>query len=127
MTEKEKRIKVANKLLAKIASCGRKFFYYDKDNTTAKFLLKSNRVYYMDEWTKSEMLAYSYKQLEEGFSHGGTLQGLVLDISEWIRTGEYTNGKNGYGGLFCPHWGYPESDMETIRNYARELGYLRNY
>lgn len=125
MNEKEKRIEAANKLLSKIASCGRRFFYYDKDNTTARFLLKNNRVYYMDEYTKSEMLTYNYRQLGRKFNQGGTMKGLVMDIAEWIRTGEYTNGKNGYGGLFCLHWGYPESDMEIIRNYARELGYLK--
>lgn len=123
-TEKEKRIEKANKLLNKIASCGPNFFYYDKDKTTAKFLLKNNRIYFMDEYTKSEMLAYNYRQLGRKFNQGGTMKALVLDISEWIRTGKRTNGKNGYGGLFCPHWGYSESDMKNIQDFARELGYL---
>ena len=125
MTEKEKRIEKANKLLKKIASCGRNFFYYGEDKTTAKFILKNNRIYFMDEYTKSEMLAYNYRQLGRKFNQGGTMKALVLDISEWIRTGKYTNGKNGYGGLFCPHWGYPEKDMKDIQDYARELGYLK--
>lgn len=122
---KEKRLEVANKLICKIASCGRNFFYYDGDETTAKFLLKNNRIYYMDEYTKAEMLTYNYRQLGRNFNQGGTMKALVMDISEWIRTGEYTNGENGYGGLFCPHWGYPEKDMKEIQDYARKLGYLK--
>ena len=41
-------------------------------------------------------------------------------------TGDDTNGKNGYGGLYCTHWGYDESDMLEIQVYAKELGYV-NY
>ena len=125
MNEKEIRLEKANKLLEKIASCGRNFFYYDKDDTTAKFLLKNNRVYFMDQYTKKEMLTYNYRQLKRHFNNGGTMRALVMDISEWIRTGKYTNGNNGYGGLFCPHWGYSKADMLEIQELARGIGYLK--
>ena len=35
----------------------------------------------------------------KGFSSGGTLRALILDFAEFIRTGKYTNGNNGYGGM----------------------------
>lgn len=124
MNEKEIRLEKANKLIQKIASCGRNFFYYDQDQTTSKFLLKNNRVYYMDEYTKKEMLTYNYLQFRY-FNNGGTMMALVMDISEWIRTGKYTNGNNGYGGLYCRHWGYPDKDMVEIRKFATEIGYLK--
>lgn len=124
MNEKEIRLEKANKLIEKIASCGRNFFRYSEDGTTAKFLFKNNRVYYMDEYTKKEMLTYNYLQFEY-FNHGGTMMALVMDISEWIRTGKYTNGNNGYGGLYCRHWGYSEENMQEIRRFATEIGYLK--
>ncbi|PLS19753.1 hypothetical protein CVD28_01760 [Bacillus sp. M6-12] len=62
---------------------------------------------------------------DDHFSDGGTLWGLLQDFSEFIRTGNDSNGKNGYGGLYCSHWGYPEEDMIAIRKIATEVGFLR--
>ncbi|TPF19338.1 hypothetical protein CBE79_04525 [Priestia megaterium] len=59
------------------------------------------------------------------FSEGGTLWGLIHDFSEFILTGKHTNGKNGYSGLYCPHWGYSEEDMNAIRELAVKVGYLK--
>ena len=58
---------------------------------------------------------------------GGTLEALVLDLSEFIRTGEPTNGNNGYNGIFCRHenWGYSIEEMEEIRAYAKEIGFVK--
>ncbi|MFJ9300025.1 hypothetical protein [Bacillus toyonensis] len=36
-----------------------------------------------------------------------------------------SNGKNGYGGLYCTHWGWSEEGMKKMREYAREIGYLK--
>ncbi|OPG98930.1 hypothetical protein B2I21_09885 [Chryseobacterium mucoviscidosis] len=59
------------------------------------------------------------------FSHGGTLWGLVCDFRDYIGGDDDSNHNNGYGGLYCPHWGYPEGDMKAIRKRAEELGYLK--
>lgn len=122
---KEQRVDLVNKIIKKIGSVGRKFFYYEPDGQYGVFTIINNRIYYIDEYTKEVLYAYSYKNLEKGFSHGGTLSALILDFSEFIRTGEHTNGINGYQGLYCDHWGYSKEDMLSIQEYSRELGYLK--
>lgn len=123
-TTKEQRIEIVNNIIIKIGSVGRRFFYYKRDGKYGQFKIINNRIYYVDEYTKDVLYAYSYKHLEKGFSHGGTLNALVLDFSEFIRTGKYTNGKNGYSGLYCTHWGYSEVDMKDVQKHAKQLGYL---
>ena len=59
------------------------------------------------------------------FTHGGTLQALVLEFSEFIRLGKEVHGKQGYRGLDCEHWGYDKSSQLEIIEYAKEIGYLR--
>lgn len=122
---KGKRLEIANQIINLIANRGRRFFYNSRDGEISHFLVKKKRIYFKDKYTKDEVLSYSYKQLAKGMSSGGTLMALVLDMSEWIRTGKYTNGKNGYGGLFCDHWGYSEEDMKDIRQFACNMGYLQ--
>lgn len=121
---RQERVETVNKIIKKIGTIGRRFFYHKPDNFYGYFKLINNRVYFVDDYTKHTMYAYGYKNFSKGFSHGGTLQALVLDFSEFIRTGKCTNGNNGYGGLYCTHWGYSEEDMKGIRDYAEELGYL---
>jgi len=58
------------------------------------------------------------------FSSGGTIKGLVLDFYDFISTGKKSNHNNGYGGLYCNHWGYSENDMKKIQEFAKSLGYL---
>ena len=67
--------------------------------------------------TKSESEPYE-------FTHGGTIWGLTKDFKEFIITGKKSNGENGYGGLYSPHWGYSPESMEDIRQTAIGLGYL---
>ncbi|SDQ19313.1 hypothetical protein LHA31_10210 [Carnobacterium viridans] len=122
---KEERVEIINKIIKNIGSVGRKFFYYEPDGQYGYFKIINNRIYYVDEYTKDVLYAYSYKHLEKGFSHGGTLNALVLDFSEFIRTGKYTNGNNGYSGLYCTHWGYSVGMMQEVQKYAKQLGYLK--
>ncbi|WP_185402078.1 hypothetical protein [Listeria booriae] len=123
MTTKEERLEIVNNIIKKIASVDRKFFYSRTNCLTAYMFFKNNRLYFKDEFTKRDIYAYGYKYFRY-CSQGGTLQGLILDFSEYIRTGNYSDGKNGYGGLFCPHWGYSDEGMKAIQEYAVELGYL---
>lgn len=60
----------------------------------------------------------------KGFPQGGTFWALTKDFRDFILTGNKSNGENGYGGLFCTHWGYSIDDMLRIQNKAVELGYL---
>ena len=122
---KEQRMETVNKLITKISSVGRRFFFNKKDGFIAHFELKNNRIYFVDDYTKEKIYAYGPKYFENGFSHGGTMQSLILEFSEFIRTGRCVNGKNGYGGLYCPYWGYLASEMVEIRSFAKDIGYLK--
>lgn len=119
---KEQRLEIINNLIKFISERGRKFF--NTDNNLAYMKLKNGRIYFVDDYTKNEIAVINNYRDWKGFSHGGTLRALVLDFSEFIRTGKYSNGNNGYGGLYCPHWGHSVEVQKEIINYAKEVGYL---
>lgn len=82
-------------------------------------------LYMHNEYNKESMpLLTSHGFPPDAWHHGGTLWALTKDFKDFIITGELSNHNNGYGGLHCPHWGYPESDMKAIQQKAKELGYL---
>lgn len=119
-----KRLDIVNAIIAEIQERGRGFFKYR--DVKAFMVLKEGKVYYMCE--HKHMLLYiggADSRKPEGWSHGGTCLALVKDFRDYIQTGEYTNGRNGYGGLYCPHWGYEQEDMVAIQEKAVELGYLK--
>lgn len=122
---KQERIETVNKIIEAIASTGRRFFYNKGNDFTAKIILKKGRLFLIDDYTQQEIYLHmpDYRRWRN-FSHGGTMQGLVRDFKDFIMTGEYSNHNNGYGGLYCPHWGYSKEEMKTIQDKAVELGYL---
>lgn len=122
---KEERLLTVNKVIVKISSLSRRFFFNKADGEIAYFKFKNNRLYFVDDYTKDHIYAYQNKYFTHGFSHGGTLQALVLEFSEFIRLGKEVNGKQGYRGLYCEHWGYDKSSQLEIIEYAKEIGYLR--
>lgn len=123
---KEERLQVVNKIIREIASRGRNFFYNQRKDRYAEMVIEKGKVYFIDDYTGERVYAYNTVQnAHRGFSHGGTMWGLINDFREYIVKGEYTNHNNGYGGLYCPHWGYPKEDMEEIQNLAKKLGYLK--
>lgn len=78
-----------------------------------------------NEYNKKDMcLSTKHGYPPKHWHHGGTLWGLTKDFKDFISTGEKSNHNHGYGGLLCPHWGYPESDMKAIQEKAALLGYL---
>lgn len=126
MNKQERCIK-ANELILLIATSGRKFFNYEdraeRNGFICKFELKKGRTYFLDGYTNKRIYAYGNQYFRRKFTQGGTMQALVLDIAEWIRTGKPTNAKNGYGGVYCDHWGYPADDMAKIQRKAQEIGF----
>lgn len=123
---KLERLQVVNQIMKEIGSRSRKCFYNKQKDRYADMILEKNKVYFVDEYTGDKIYAYNTVPNEHrGFSHGGTDWGLVNDFREYIVTGKESDGKNGYGGLYCTHWGYPEEDMKAIRRLAFELGYLK--
>lgn len=121
---KQQRVDTVNKIIKEISSRGRRFFYHN--GNIAKMILKNNRVYMVSEWHGKEMpMQTKYGMQPKGWHNGGTLWGLSLDFTDFINHGGLTNHNNGYGGLYCSHWGYPREDMESIRSLAKSLGYLK--
>ncbi|WP_121605543.1 hypothetical protein [Virgibacillus sp. Bac332] len=117
------RLVAVNKIINEIATRGRKFFY-TKNKGTSYFYLAGDKRKRLWFWDKYAGKVNPY-QVYDKCSEGGTLWALIKDFKEFILTGNHTNGNNGYGGLYCPHWGYPEEDMKAIRAVAKEVGFLK--
>jgi hypothetical protein len=119
----DNRIEIVNNIIKEIASHGRNFFKYE---AKIGYIFRVNKKLYMrSEYNGFDIyLCAKTESKPYEFTHGGTLWGLTKDFKEFILTGNKSNGENGYGGLYSPHWGYPEEDMELIRIKAKELGYL---
>lgn len=127
---KENRCTLANELIQEIATCGRRFFNYEgkknylnQDGFISYFKLKNGRVYFVDGYIHEDILTTNYKHFQNKFSQGGTMQALILDLGEYIRSGEATNANNGYCGVYCKHWDYPEKEMIIIQRKAVEIGF----
>jgi hypothetical protein len=119
---KQDRIDIVNHIIIEIADSGCFFRYKDRISSV---YLKSNRLYMRDAYSQVEIYLSSKNECKpNGFSHGWTIWGLTKDFKEFILKGNKCNGENGYGGLFCTHWGYSVDDMLRIQNKAVELGYL---
>lgn len=120
---KEERCNLINNLLEVISNQDRGFF--ETKGNLARFEIRNNRVYFIDDYTKEAILAYSsMNRRHRGFSHGGTLWSLVNDFREWIVTGKKSDGSNGYGGLYATCWGVSIASKEHIIEKAKEIGYL---
>ena len=121
---KQERLEMANELIKLIATTGRKFFNYEENGgSIGRFELRSGRTYFIDGYTNKSIYAYKNHYFGNRFTEGGTMQSLVLDLAEFIRSGEATNAKNGYGGIYCDCWGYPSNGMSAIQRKAKEIGF----
>lgn len=125
MKTREERMLIVNMIIAEIANRGRKFFQCKDTGHISHFSLMGSRLWFFDKRGGKINPYPSQIRKDHYFSDGGTLWALMHDFSEFILTGKYTDGKNGYGGLFCSHWGYPDEDMQAIRKLALKLGYLK--
>lgn len=117
------RMKMVNELIEVIAKTDRRFFYSKTKDDVGKFIEGKTRVYFYDEYTQKKIHLSNICK-DYNFSHGGTLWGLVHDFKHWILTGKHSNGKNGYGGLWCSHWGYTEEGMKIVRDKGYEINFL---
>lgn len=120
------RIDLINELIRVIGRSGRKFLYSKKHDRFAAFHWADGQLWLVDDYTDRPLLmGESVPGQHRHFSHGGTLWGLVCDFRDYILGDDGANHNNGYGGLYSPHWAYPEEDMEFIREYAKSIGYLK--
>lgn len=125
--DKEERCNLINQLLEVISKQDRGFF--ETKGNLARFELRNNKVYFIDNYTKEAIYCYNtgrYCRSSNNFSHGGTLWALVNDFREWIVTGKYSDGKNGYGGLYATCWGMSVKCKDAIIDKAKEIGYLKS-
>lgn len=122
--QKELRLQQINDLIKLIGNTGRRFFY--RKGKYSRMEMKNGRYYFIDKYTGEAIYCYGHNYFSGKFTDGGTNEALVRDFREFIKTGKPTNGMHGYGGLLCPHWGYPDEDMEKIRSRAKEIGFLRS-
>ncbi|UUC45566.1 hypothetical protein [Flavobacterium cerinum] len=124
------RADIVNKIIEAIATRGRNFFAH-QDKIAIISVDEKGQLWYNCEYisqsdhTGKFCLSVTNPLSDFKWYHGGTLKALVLDFVDFIYTGEYSNGNHGYGGLFCPHWGYSEKDMQEIQTIAKELNYLQ--
>lgn len=127
--ESPERIELVNLIIREIGSQGRRFLYSKKHDRYAAFHWANGFLWYTDDYTGEPILMENGRRgnsrTEHSFSHGGTLWGLVNDFKDYIFGDDDANHNNGYGGLYCPHWGYPDEDMAAIRRFAVERGYLK--
>jgi hypothetical protein len=126
LDERQKRIDIVNRIIQEIGNRGRNFFYKPKYYGYAQFIQEGRSLWFIDDYTGAKIYPYEQYYDQKGFSHGGTLWGLVNDFRHFIVKGTHSNGRHGYGGLLCTHWAYPEEDVVAIQQLARELGYLHN-
>lgn len=120
---KQQRVDIINEIIKEISNTGRNFFR-NKDRVAFIFI-KSNKLYFYNQNTEENLYLSSNKISKPyAFPHGGTIWALTKDFKEFIITGKKCNGENGYGGLFCTHWGYSPEEMKIIQDKAVELGYL---
>jgi hypothetical protein len=81
------RVRQANKVIAIIASCGRRFFYSPAYDRTARFGLdKHGQVWFVDCHTGMKLHPFGEKNWP-GFTHGQTLKDLVARLAHYITTG----------------------------------------
>lgn len=123
--EQERRQAAANELLRVIASCGRRFFHHE-DRISRLELDDRGRVWLHDKYTGARI--YTHRDGRwRGFSEGGTLQGLIKALRDYVKRGTKLHSltfgpwpKWYCGGAL---WGYGE-DMEKVRDAARQLGII---
>lgn len=124
------RIENANQLIREIGDRSHRTFYYEKEDRYAAFHWAGGRLWLTDHYTGLPMIMEQNfegktREQKRRFSSGGTMWGLVNDFKDYIFGDDDANHNNGYGGLYCRHWGYPPEDMDAIRGVAIELGYLK--
>ncbi|GIK44737.1 MAG: hypothetical protein K8L99_32770 [Anaerolineae bacterium] len=123
MTTKTERAQQANKFLASVAGCGRKFFAY-KERVSRFEVDARGRIWFVDAYREAKIYtAYEWGRWR-GFSEGGTLRALVLKLRDFIRTGEPREmGLGPWPAWVCngDPWGYG-GDMEKVRQAAEAAG-----
>jgi hypothetical protein len=120
MPRKQDRVIIVNQIIELIASLDRHFF--ERDGKIAKFEFVGEKLYFNQPKPLKKIRPYHGN--DKHFGWGGTLWALTLDMRTFIMNGIYSNGHNGYSGIYSRHWGYSDESMQEIILKARELKYI---
>lgn len=119
---KAERLGHANALIQAISRHGRRFFYSATSGATGRLELDGRgRVWWIDEYRGARVyVAHSGRW--RGFSHGGTLRGLIQALHGYIQRGEllhpeYIAPAMSYGDM----WGYGTEAAAAVRAEAHQL------
>jgi len=121
------RLQHANQLIAVIAEHGRRFFWNSTDKRLALLEIGDRGyIYFVDDYrgTKvytGEVVGYPHRW--RGFSHGGTLRGLVEEMARYVRHGVKIQQKH----IAPKCWGYDERAMAATRDAACLLPIVASY
>jgi hypothetical protein len=129
--EQKRRIDIVNKIILEIGSRSHRSLYSNSQDRYGRFEKVGPFIKYIDQYSGVPIKMAPNSTTKDStakhyFSSGGTMWGLVNDFKDYILGDDDANHNNGYGGLYCLHWGYPVEDMEAIRKLATELGYLKH-
>lgn len=135
------RLQKINELLIFMADLERPVFrncmffsektYKGNANVYARFEFIGNRLYFIDKYTEEKVYPYQSRlginSKRRRFSNGGTIWALINDFREWIITGKSSDGNNGYGGLYCTHWGWSLELKDKVIQKAKDIGYISEF
>lgn len=119
---KKERAEQANRFIAVIAGCGRKFFAHN--GRVSRFDVDARgRVWFIDAYREARIYTH-YEGRWRGFSEGGTLRDLVIRLRDFIRDGTMAAIHLGpWPEWLCngDPWGYGH-DMLKVRQAAQAVG-----
>ncbi len=120
------RLEQVNAFLIEVASCGRHFFRHLW--RVARLERTDGRIYFLDDYTQARVIIKSGPRRWKGFSHGGTMRGLILCLKDYVLTGRSLGGVLGPAPAWCSEgdpWGYGD-DMVRVRAKAASLGLIED-
>lgn len=117
------RVNHANELIQLIANHGRKFFRQGK--TIAHMEIdKQGKVWFVDDFSRCRVYTH-YRGDWRGFSHGGTMRSLIINLRKYITKGQTLNplilAPNCFHKDGSNIWGYEPSEAEKLRQAAWKL------
>lgn len=118
------RLREANELLRVISSCGHRIFYSKYTGQTAKLVIRSGKVWIIDENTQTLVFVH-YTGRWKFFSHGNGVRRFVEMLREYVKHGTRLSPL-----FFWPQhddgisfWRYGD-DAEKIINTALAMGMI---
>lgn len=124
-TAKQSRAEQVNQVIRIIGNHGHRALYNERLGTYAKVEVDPRgRVWLHDESTRARIYVHPtpWENSWPGFSHGGTLRGLIEAFCEFIRTGvpvsPYFLGLERQTSEGGNVWGYDDVSMQAVRKLA---------